>query len=203
LKVVTKGGTSAQAATLIFADFSRRRLCGGRLVPGAPTNLLKNKSISRSAQNGPRLKFRIRLGTLLTTRGLRSARLCICLRSQVQILPTKPTRYEKAWQVQITRNQLAVIAYARNPEERESVADSIALVPMAEQNLRLKIGFEEDTPHLISNRNSAVSLGTSNSALPCGELRCTQPRHIRPCCRNRNADQSSPDRSERICLSSL
>ena len=56
----------------------------------------------------------------------------------MQILPTKPTRYEKAWQVQITRNQLAVIAYARNPEERESVADSIALVPMAEQNLRLE-----------------------------------------------------------------
>jgi hypothetical protein len=33
IEVVTEGGTSSLATALICADFSTRKLCGGRLVP--------------------------------------------------------------------------------------------------------------------------------------------------------------------------
>jgi hypothetical protein len=75
--------------------------------------------------------------------------------------------------------------------------------------MSLAAGPKRETRHLttglrglISNPNSAVSLGASNSASPCGELRCSQPTRIRRCRRNRNADRSSPDRSERTCPNS-
>jgi hypothetical protein len=55
--------------------------------------------------------------------------------------------------------------------------------------MSLAAGAKRETRHLttglrvlVSNPNCAVSLGASNSASPCGELRCTPPRRIPQCC---------------------